>query len=286
VEWVRDRLQKKSRLVCAPGEGSENIQQLSDEGTLEVFALSLKRQFPLEDCMKLSQGWWPIDIKDPLSPLVAPTPENMKDVGGWFCEGMKSLADMLMTNTTQRTDIHIPETPKESFVKDGAMRWGFSGRAHYGWIQKRIEEWVKASAYIACPIKAWSSLEAQGEQENKKPVRGPEVIGVAATAQCPAWFNRMLHFSFSTRTQEIADPLDKTKKVQIQVAHRLMFLQPHIEDNDPYKIECLADARVPLVYADKVPIAMKPDVYELYDLLADLARTAKQTSTVGAGTTK
>ena len=274
AEYAFAKYGKPSRLICAPGEGYENIVHLVDKGIIIPFSFTLARKTPLEDLDKLARGWWPEDPTDLMSPMAAPGEKgnDLSSVAGWFWEGMASTADGLMQNLTLRQDIWIPETPKDSFVKDGQTRWGFSGRAHYGWIQKRIEQWVKASAYIPLPVKAWSSLEAKGEVEQKRPIYGPEVIGQAATGKCPAWFNRMVHFSFVSKPTVVADPLDSTGKAKltIQVARRLMFLQPHIEDNDPYKLECLADLRVPVHLVDKVPVVMAPDMKKLYELLDSL----------------
>ena len=274
AEYAYEKYGKPSRLICAPGEGWENITHLVDKGIIIPFNLTLARQFPIEDCDKLSRGWWPKDPADIMSPLIAPKEagNDPSAVAGWFFEGMASTAAALMQNTTLRTDVYIPGTPKDSFVKDGSTRWGFSGLAHYGWIQKRIEQWVKASAYLPFPVKAWSSLEAKGEVEQKRPVYGPEIIGQAATGHCPAWFNRMIHFSFVSKPQVVDDPLDPAKKAKltVQVARRLMFLQPHVEENDPYKLECLADLRVPVHLADKVPVVMAPDMKKLYEMLDSL----------------
>ena len=274
AEYAFEKYGKPSRLICAPGEGYENITHLVDKGIIIPFPMTLERPHPIEDFDKLSRGWWPKDPGDLLSPLVAPSEKgnDPSTIAGWFCEGMASIAAALMQNTTLRQDIHIPDTPKDSAVKDGDTRWGFSGRGHYGWIQKRIEQWVKASNFLPFPVKAWSSLESKGEVEQKKPIYGPEVIGQAATGHTPAWFNRMIHFSFFTKAQTIIDPTDPKKehKLTIQVAHRLMFLQPHVEDNDPYKLECLADLRVPVHLANKVPVVVAPDMKKLYEFLDSL----------------
>ncbi len=274
AEYAYERYGKPSRLICAPGEGWENIVHLIDKGIIIPYSIGLARPHPIEDFDKLSKGWWPSDPSDLLDPLVAPGEKgnDPSTIAGWFWEGMSSTSAALMQNTTLRQDIHIPDTPKDSAVKDGQTRWGFSGRMHFYWIQKRIEQWVKASAYLPFPVKAWSSLEAKGESEQKRPVYGPEIIGQAATAQSPAWFNRMIHFSFVSKPQVVDDPTDPAKKAKltVQVARRLMFLQPHVEENDPYKLECLADLRVPVHLADKVPVVMAPDMKKLYELLDSL----------------
>ena len=274
AEYAWERYGKPSRLICAPGEGYENIMHLVDKGIIIPFLVSLGREHPIETFDQLSRGWWPVDPTDLMSPLAAPGEEgnDPTTIAGWFWEGMSSTAAGLMQNTTLRRDIHIPGTPTDSYVQDGNIRWGFSGKGHYGWIQLRIEQWVKASGFLPFPVKAWSSLEAKGEAEQKKPVYGPDIAGQAATAKSPAWFNRMVHFSFVTKPQVVDDPLDPAKKAKltIQVARRLMFLQPHVEDNDPYKLECLADLRVPVHLADKVPVVMAPDMKKLYELLDSL----------------
>ncbi len=89
----------------------------------------------------------------------------------------------------------------------------------------------------------------------------------------------MIHFSFVSKATVVDDPLDPAKKAKltVQVARRLMFLQPHVEENDPYKLECLADLRVPVHLADKVPVVMAPDMKKLYEMLDSLlVQGAKQ----------
>ncbi|KKK59304.1 hypothetical protein LCGC14_3035730 [marine sediment metagenome] len=59
AEYAWEKYGKPSRLICAPGEGWENITHLIDKGIIIPFNLTLARPYPIEDCDKLSEGGGP-----------------------------------------------------------------------------------------------------------------------------------------------------------------------------------------------------------------------------------
>jgi hypothetical protein len=193
-----------------------------------------------------------------------------------------------MSNLVGREDIHIPETPKESFVKDSQIRWGFSGRAHYGFIQQRLYEVVSTSNHLPVHKVLWTAHETDAKDNQARKIYGPSIIGEAMTGQCGAWFGAMLHLFSTPREMEVEDPVNKGKKIKVVRRVPTMYLREHIDPDDPYRTPYMAKPRGPFTMWQDWPDYMEPDLYKFYEQLdamgakAVAAVRAKQASTGGA----
>jgi hypothetical protein len=179
-----------------------------------------------------------------------------------------------MSNLIGRTDIHIPETPKESFVKDAELRWGFSGRAHYGFIQQRIYEAVTTSNHLPVHKVLWTAHETDAKDSAKRQIYGPQIIGEAMTGQCGAWFGAMLHLMPVERQEQVADPLDPKKQITVIRRVPIMFLREHVDPADPYKVPYMAKSRGPSSMWKEWPDFMEPNIGAYYRKLDEMGERA------------
>jgi hypothetical protein len=277
AEYIHNKYGKKTRLLSADPSGWVTVDYLVEAGLIEPYQVSLATKFPLEVVTKIAQGWWPVDPADPNSKLER-SDEKMKGIGAYAFEGMSSFSILIMSNLLGRTDIHIPETPKESFVKDSELRWGFSGRAHYGFIQQRIYETVTTSNHLPVHKVLWSAHETDAKDQQKRQIYGPAIIGEALTGVCGAWFGALLHMQPISVEAEIDDPVNKGRKVKTFKQVPIMWLREHIDPNDPYKTPYIAKPRGPSMFWQEWPDTMEPNVRKLYEKLDE--QTARAVAAV------
>lgn len=296
ADWIKSRFGKNSRLVSADAGGWESIQELvktpdNASGIIEAFALAQHREHMYETMEKLTLGWWPKNVNDPQSPLVPPAQNGLKDIGGMFYEGLTSFcAIMMRTNTTDLKNINVPRSAaeKENLIKSGEFEHRFSSQTDYGSIQNIIEEFVRNSGMLPVVKTVWTALEQKGEDDNKRPVYGPDIIGKKATGQCGSWFGNLIHIDKVNMNVTVDDPLDKTKKITMVQVRPVMFTRAHIDPNDPTKLSWPAKTRAPRMFWNKIPDIMEPRMDKLYELLDQIRKeaiAARQKSVASAQTT-
>jgi hypothetical protein len=276
AEYIWEKFHKRTRLVSASPGGWKPIEFLvrsedNPEGIIDAQHLSLMTPFPLEAITRYCQGWWP--GKD--GKLVK---SDMSEIGAYAFEGMSDFATLVMSNLLGRTDISIPGTPKESFVQDKGssegMRWGFSGMAHYGFIQQRIYEAVTTSNHLPVNKVLWTAYDTDAKDNNKRQIYGPMIIGEAMTGQAGGWFGAMLHMSLVPKTTQVTDPVDSTKKITVIKRVPIMFLREHVDPDDPYKVPYCAKPRGPSSHWKDWPDWMEPNIGDFYRKLDEMGAKA------------
>jgi len=264
AEYIDAKYGLKTRLLSADPGGWKPIEHLVDAGLIEAYHISLASKFPLEIITRVAQGFWPVNPSDPNSKLEK---SDYKGVGAIAFEGMSTFSALIMSNLLGRTDIHIPETPKESFVKDMELRWGFSGRAHYGFIQQRIYEAVTMSNHLPVHKVGWTAHETDAKDNQKRQIYGPMIIGEALTGQCGAWFGAMLHLMPMNVEGEAKDPTNPTRKIKVIRKQPVMWLREHIDPDDPYKTPYIAKPRGPSSLWNEWEDVMEPNIRKFYEKL-------------------
>lgn len=308
AEYHYKRTGKPAQLVSSDPGGWTPIQGLVDAGVVKPFAMTMQRPALLEDMDKLSQGWWPTDTSDPLSPLERSKEPLDKQYSCRLFDGATSWCHMMMTyheaaveydaNYTDKdtgakggyrpTTVRVPEMPRGSFVKSGEYLRRFTGRSDYGGVQARIKEFVRNTAFLPVPA-VWTALETKGADEGKKPVYGPDFIGQALTGVCGPWFGNLLHLDFVAVQGTVDNPVLKGQKLTVVEAMPLLFTRSHIDQDDPFKTPYMAKPRVARTLWNKVPAVMEPRLdkyYELLDQIAaeDRASTKKAMDAIAART--
>jgi hypothetical protein len=286
AEYIWEKHKKRTRLVSASPGGWKPIEYLvrtddNPDGIIEAQHLSLMTPFPLEVITRYCQGWWP----DKAGKLVK---SDLSDIGAYSFEGMSDFSTLVMSNLLGRTDISIPGTPKESFVQDRGstegMRWGFSGMAHYGFIQQRIYEAVTTSNHLPVHKVLWTAYDTDAKDNNKRQIYGPQIIGEAMTGQAGGWFGAMLHMTLVAKSVQVPDPVDSTRKITVIRRVPIMFLREHVDPDDPYKVPYGAKPRGPSSLWAEWPDWMEPNIGDFYrklDAMGEKALAAIRAKTQG-----
>lgn len=260
AEYVWEKWHQPTRLVSADPAGWQTIDHLVAAGLVIPYQVTIDTKFPLEKLMRLCQGWWPADLNDPNAKLIQ---SPIDGIGAYAFEGMTSFGTLLMTEWNRRTDISIPGTPKESFVKDETMRWGFSGMTHYGFTQQRIFEAVATSNHLRVHKVLWTAHEGSGKEKSRS-IFGPKIVGEAMTGENGAWFGAMLHLMNVDQEVSVDDPIHTGKKMTIVRRVPLMFLREHIDPGDAYRVPYIAKPRGPSSLWMEWPDWMEPNIGDFY----------------------
>jgi hypothetical protein len=292
AEYVWRKYRQRSRLVTADSGGYEAIEALvrtkdNPDGIIDVFALGQHRTNLYESMEKLTLGWWPENRDDPQSKLLPPSQNGLADVGAYLIEGLTSWCELMMrTNLTDLKNINVPrsDNEKSNLLSSGEFQHRFASQTDYGSIQQIIAEFVRNTGMLPVRKVVWTALEQRGEDDQKKPVYGPDIIGKKATGQCGPWFGNFLHLDFITVTEKVKSPLG-TGDIDTQVPKPFLFLRQHIDPTDPFKIPWPAKTRASKAHWNEVPPIMAPDMVKFYTFMDGLlqkerdAREAKKQAT-------
>lgn len=263
--WVFKTTGKRTRVVNADGGGTVNaFAPLIEMGAAEIWNLDLwdeKSTFLTLD--QASKGWWPEDLNEPNSPLVAPfssykeCPSCKKDVGaigfnlpktckscktplaaGTFCrtryeitEAFNEIGAYIFEGFTAFGDILMrrlrtvnPEGGRS--ITDAGFKISAAGQQHYGDAQTYLAQYVTNSKSIPVDLVYWTALENRGEEDGKQ-IYGPKGPGQALTPLCIPWFTDVIHIDGVARQgQRDANGMD--------IIDRKLFLAPHYPPDNKF----------------------------------------------------
>jgi hypothetical protein len=269
--FVYKKTGKKARVVNADGGGTSNAHApLIEAGVCELWPIDRWDEksifYTLE---KAAEGFWPEDVNEPNSPLVAPyqtykeCPSCKKDVGakgfnlpkqcvscgtplaaGTFCKTRTILTPefaevgcVIFEGFTSFGDLLMRRLTQINpdggrSITDEGFKISAPGQQHYGDAQSYLGKFVAKSKTIPVDLVVWTALENRGEDDGK-PAYGPKGPGNALTVACIPWFTDVLHL----------DGIPKYDKGQIvkdanglEVIERKLFLAAHYPaDNKMYQ---------------------------------------------------
>lgn len=267
--YIFKKFGKKTRIVNADGGGTCNAHSpLVDAGAVEIWNMDLwdeKSTFLTLDLA--SKGWWPEDLNEPNSPLVAPysswreCPSCRKDVGavgfnlpkacksckaplaaGTFCrsrfditEKFADVGGYIFEGFTAFGDILMrrlrnvnPEGGRS--IIDQGYKISAPGQQHYGDAQTYLAQYVSNSKTIPVELVYWTALENRGEEDGK-PVYGPKGPGQALTPLCIPWFTDVIHIDGVAKTEKGSIIKDANG---FEVLDRKLFLAPHYPPDNKF----------------------------------------------------
>jgi hypothetical protein len=242
-----------SRVIVGDGSKATYIDRgLVDAKVVEVVDFSL-RPYPLSTFALLCEGYWPVDIDDPFSPLQAPKMEDLKKLGVFGVEGLSVGAQYLMGdmkgglaeqssrgikigqdspvraidaeldkagNAIKGTGIKVLDANGKP-VTD-VLSYGGNPMAHYGFAQRRLLANVERTKVFPNYV-VWTAHEksTQDKISGEKMV-GPEAAGEALTANLPRHFNNTLHFvTASRKAKKSKDEHTEQMVTELDVEYRL-----------------------------------------------------------------
>jgi hypothetical protein len=252
ITQVHKETGKKARVII--GDGSlPSYDALIDAGLVDYAEFSA-RAWPQDTLMRFAQGWFPEHSDDPQSPLIAPTPEKLKDIGLTVFEGLSVAGSYIMGHVKggfaarAAAGEKIGDSPGARIVegdfdeKTGKMTDGpgtaFGGNSpgHYKQAQGVIVDIVQASKGIPHHV-VWTAHEVASEQEQAfgdrqkgvpqkkvtlgEMIIGPEVAGKKLTGQIQRIYGNTLHTQTVPVKQKMKDPTTQRDVYDLRLEYRL-----------------------------------------------------------------
>lgn len=261
--WVWKTLKKKTRVVNADGGGTVNAHgPLVEDGIVSIWNLDLwDERSAFLTLEQASRGWWPENLEEPNSPLVAPysswkeCPSCKEDVGaigfnlpkacksckvplaaGTFCRTRYSITPefseigcYIFEGFTAFGDILMrrlrqinPEGGRS--ITDAGYKIAAPGQQHYGDAQTYLAQYVTNSKNIPVDLVYWTALENRGEEDGKQ-IYGPKGPGQALTPLCIPWFSDVIHIDSGATTKDAGG---------MEVVQRKLYLAPHYPPDNKF----------------------------------------------------
>jgi hypothetical protein len=222
-----------SRVIV--GDGSRATYEdrgLVDAKVVEIVDFSI-RPYPQTTLSLLCQGYWPVDLDDPQSPLQKPTFETLRKLGVFAVEGLSVASQYLMgdikgglaeqssrgikigqDSPVLAKDVMFDKTgapikgsgPKvldeNGKVIEDIYSYGGNPIAHYSFAQRRILADIEATKVFPGLV-IWTAHERSAQDKiSGEKIVGPEGPGEAMTANLPRHFNNTLHFVTAAKASE------------------------------------------------------------------------------------
>lgn len=291
IKQIHHETGKKARVLIGDGSGA-TYQAFVDAGIVEMMDYTI-RDWPLSTLDLLSQGYWPEDVDDPTSKLVAMKPEQFANIGLYAIEGLSVGAVYVMGDKKggfaeragkgekigQDSPIMIKDLERNPTTGQYIERSGpgtvFGGNAlaHYGVAQKRMLGFVEKSKGLPGWV-IWTAHERSSEDKvsNQKLI-GPEVAGGALTASLSRYFNDTLHFATAEKTVKAKDEHTE-KQVDVIDAEFRIYTRDHFrpEGNSFVKYKAVTrhpdpngeqfGSKLPLFFENPTPGASILEFYQ------------------------
>ncbi len=181
----------------APFEDSGMIEK----GTVDFFDIS-NRTLALADMRRLSEGYWPRDVKEAgkgnkqyfkTDDNCKTTAKQWENIIGYVVEGTTGIASLLLNHIrNQEEGVGFKHSFK--YEEDGYTIGGLQ-EGHYGLVQQEMYKMI-VQGFSCLPIKylIFTGLVAKGEDKRtRETVYGPKAAGQATTFEIPSWFMDCWH---------------------------------------------------------------------------------------------
>ena len=290
AEAIYEKHGLKTRWFVGDG-GFETVENagLVEAGIVEPLFYSL-RAHPLETSQRVTEGWWPVDPKDPDSPWVKPDYATLeKQYGFWVFEGLAPMANYLMGNKEGGLSALAAQGLMEKrklgdkagigggldspyIVKDGEQVYGGVSMSGFGFAQRRILDLVERCRILPGWV-YWTSWErsigADDNDDRPEPMTGPEVAGKALTSTIGASFGNTIHMHLASRVMKEKDKTTGNQVERVVVEHRA-YTRPHYDPDQKTFVKYYANNRMPLSQRELMPEYLCPaNPLEFYRLLEE-----------------
>lgn len=305
IEQIYKTTGKKSRVAVGDGSAATYYDAgLIDAGVVEVVDYSI-RSYPQTTLNKLCEGYWPVDVNDPTSPLQAPKPGSLANIGVFGMEGLSVGCQYLMGDTLgglaeqsargikigQDSPVLSKDVLFDSAGKaiagsgpkllDAAGKeikdiqaYGGNPMAHYGFAQRQSVGWIGRSK-VYPNIVVWTAHERSSQDKiSGEKLVGPEGAGEAMTANLPRLFNNTLHFvTASKKSDKLKDAHTGQMITDLDVEYRI-YTRDHFHPDGSTFVKYKAVTRgasesqgMPLYFSSDTP---GQSVLDFYQKIANL----------------
>ena len=227
AKYAYKRWRKLTRLASCDGGGWKPLEPAIEAKLIEAWNVSAIEN-PRSVLRKLSQGYWPKVVTAPGKPahlVLQDDVQTVRDrIGVMAFEGLTSVANIIMRDALNKQlivagdqagskgPVQFDETVTlaslggtETQTKE---KYSFATPGNYNDAQRAVYDFCTNTRSLPCPLVYWSALEARGEEEDtKKTIIGPAVVGKAMTSQVGAWVGDLIHLE--DYYEEQPDPLHK-----------------------------------------------------------------------------
>lgn len=271
-----------SRVMIGDGSAA-TYEPLVEAGICEVLDYTT-RDWPLTTITQLCQGFWPADVHDPKSPMVAMTPEVYRSIGVYGIEGLTVIGNYITgdkkgglseqasrgvkvggDNPVKVVDIEFDSAGNP--VKGSGPGTAFGGitLGGFGIAQKRILGFLEHAKGLPGWV-IWTAHQRTAEDKvTGQKIVGPEAVGGALTAGLSKHFNNTLHFVTAEKLLKVTD--DHTQKsVDTVDAEYRIYTRDHFRPEGNSFVKYKAVCRTPLPNGWKDPsgkvIGTMPQFFE------------------------
>lgn len=266
IKLMNEATGKKARVFLGDGsQATYDDSGLVDAGIIETLDFGA-RDWPTSTLNQLAEGWWPADPQDPKSPLIAPTPASIANIGVLVGEGLSvgglyimgdskgglayraARGEKIGTEVSYRyidgeTDALGNFKDNKDHTNGPGMAFGANGLAHYGAAQKRILGVVERSKSVPVDYMIWTAHERAAEDKlTKETIVGPEVAGGALTANMQRHFNNTLHFVTAEKRGKETDEFSLKLITDLDVVYRI-YTRDHFSPQGTVQIKFKACTR-------------------------------------------
>lgn len=252
---------KKWRVLV--GDGSRaTYEPLAEVGLVDIIDYTT-RDWPLSTLSQLCQGWWPVNVDDPKSKMVAMTPEVFASLGGYAIEGLSVGANYVMgdkkggfseqasrgvkiggDNPVKLVDLELDSNGMPKAGTGPGLTFGSVTLGGYGQAQRRMLGFLEASKGLPGMV-IWTAHERAAEEKiSNQKVVGPEVAGGALTSGLSKHFNNTLHFTTAEKVVKKKDDHTEVMAQELDAEYRI-YTRHHFRPEGNTFVKYLAVSRTP-----------------------------------------
>jgi|GEM_PF-3130117 len=212
AKYIYKKYGKITQLASCDGGGWKPLEPDIEAGLIEAWGISAIEN-PRSVMRKLSQGFWPKIVESNGTRKLVLTPPDAstwKRVGCRVHEGLTSTANIIMRDALNKQMVvagdqkgergaisfqeEVTITDAKGLESKGVEKYSFATPGNYNDAQRAVYDFACNYRSLPCPYVYITALEARGEEEDtKKTIIGPAVVGKAMTAQVGAWCGDLIH---------------------------------------------------------------------------------------------
>ena len=273
AKYTYEKYGKRTRLASCDGGGWKPLDPDIEASLIEAWSVS-SIENPRSIMRKLSQGFWPevATINGVQKLVMRPaTPETWKRIGCIGHEGLTSTANVIFRDALNKQmvvagdqrgekgaimfDEKITTIDAAGATKETIEKYSFATQGNYNDAQRAVFDFASNYRSLPCPIVYLTALEARGEEEDtKKTIIGPAVVGKAMTNQVGTWVGDLIHAEeyFETVNDPTHKPAQGEKQRTMQVSKARYWFIRH-----PLPITGMLFPAKPRVAPEMIPELLK-----------------------------
>lgn len=185
-----EKLQRPVRLVAFEDSSKVIFEPLIGLGIVEAVFLTKAHQ-PLAVLRRLSRGEWPIFAPD--GSIKSWVALKADQIAAYVIEGLTSGSESLLEE--MREEHRLLREQRTDAFEIGGEKFAPASQSAYGFIQQEMIRALKSFGMLPVDRVLWTAHECVGsDSDTKDPIRGPGLVGKAATDSVRKYCGMLLHF--------------------------------------------------------------------------------------------